>query len=1265
MCAMYREVPLFQQSVVSNKSKSITVSSGGYHAMLLDSKTSEVSGGFRFNDYSDTRPFSHRFIYWRTCQETIYLTEICLNKNDVNYEMKIKFEGSPILSVECYKSSKQPLIMVFVTTTSFHHVSLEIPGSADQLHAEQDSYVHQLNEKLMTDKLHCYAFINDIGQAYPLTACVAHFPDNFCSKIAIAGANSVHLFTLKPEKLKLDVTFVELDYNPLTFSKLIHTLTDTWRKKSHTSQVVTMAFDTRMLADSPQYSFLYTLHRDGALRAWLPCGRCLTTDYLSQYTQGIHTCILRCSRTLLALYFSFQTFSEFVILRPEVAIDSSAGTVSSVVLKKICTVLAPNYDLIDFKLCDQRLWSLWCNAEGETQTLFYKLAARDSADTVKSIWSPVILENTSGKDHSPLEAGMDLKDVYCNLIFQSGLFPDKVITKTLMMFNRNLASISASSTVTKSSMVRLKRYVLTCMESQLQQECASLRQNGLLDEEQIQEMSNRLWEKFYLYCIQYRYESSRPIGLFILHEHCNEATHFVAGVVHKKYVSFFRVCDDIEDAFYAPISQDLFVSDEIFQDTMKNNRETMQLITFLGQIERTLTDEQKHELDSLIHQQQESKDNNLSFAGAVQNQLIVHNLLPAFLQGISDLPGAVKYLLQCVKPVNKNDHLSAWHEDAVSTAYGYYELTCELILTTAKQTIQLRYMLLRNLLLLLHVIQRHCNLHYDVIDAIQSTIRPDTEIMLRCPSSDDFLFAEWLSKNDLHVHIDEYVRLLSNWCEWNSCSRNFIKARSCLALGDTFKALDLLPLSLKGIYTERILKKFLRQDETKQLSSPYATLTDFYLKLIRLFESHGAHDGVLKLVHSGIDSTIQPKHQTMFQSIEFNCHIELGHYEEAYNTLTKNCEPARKKDCLRQLVCLLFSVRRLDILLELPYYGLEQEFTNIIGMNARSADIADCLQYNFLYSYHVNKMNLRKAAFVAYEEGMRNFLECSSLNHLNRHYGCILKCLNSLGVIKESYAWIVQPIIEIAELKKKSATEETVKIIDIKHLDEQLITTHCALQLSMNNDGFKLITSLEPTNLISLMLKCKLYNSALKLARSHVRSMIPTVYENLTNSCITASAFLNSLGTNTASNNSLAWLNDNCVSDVTVVSDSASTAWNYLRYLISQEELDVAADIHLAIVNRILSRCAYVPTWLKYWCFENIPVQFIRAYLCHGQLEEAYEHTIELFRSRFFSSGRFRQHTIFPVTMCDYLLYELEHSSNHEKEKDHIEQYLRIIEVAL
>ncbi|XP_049290582.1 nuclear pore complex protein Nup160 homolog isoform X1 [Anopheles funestus] len=1357
MAEMYREVPVFQQSVGGgSRSKSINISSaGGYHAMLVDSKTSEIAGGFRFDHFIKGVSMLKRFIYWRTIRESIFLTETCLDTNQVSYELKITFEASPILAVECYKSTNSSLLLIFVTTTSIHRVSFEMPSSTDtQLYTEQDSILLQINESMLTDPLHCYTFINDIGPAVPVAATIANSSDNLTSKIAIACANSLHLLGLRIEGARVKVQCSELAHNPLTFSKLIHSITDSWRGKSYTSQVVAMSFDTQTLKE--HQSFLYTLHRNGALRVWLLGGRCLASEYLSKLTQGseteFHTCILRSSGSLVALYFSFQTFSEFVIISPEISMDSVTGNISSVVLKKISTILAPNYDLIDFKLCDERLWTLWCNAEGESQALFYDLSTKDTGIVAQNQWSPIILENISDKEHSSFEVGVDLKDVYCSRIFQSGSFSDKVIRKSLTMFNRNTSNITASSTAINYNMLRLKRYALTCIESQLQQECATMRQNGPLDNDQIQEISNGLWEKFYLYCIQYRFESSRPIGLFICEGVHNEKSLYpcvkFTGIIRKKYVSFFRVCDDLEAAFYFPLCYDNFSPGSSNDSSLKENPEMTILVAFLSEIEQTLTAEQKHKLDSFIHQRRENESSEMyiSFIEATQNKLLIHNLLPAFLQRISNLPRAIETLLQYLTPMHKDDYLSSWQKESsgLLAVCNNYELTSEIVLTTVKQAIQLRYLLLRNLLLLQNMITRHCNFHYYIIDAIQSTIGPDTENILRCyhvmnwiaqtrldidwtkcnkiaitlplnirtsltllqayaitqmnelislsrtthaehtvtsssliqkaniviaficPSSDDFLFGEWLSQNDLHVHVDEYVRLLSNWCEWNSCSRNFIKAKSCLSLGDTSKALDLFPLSLKGIQNERILKKFWCQDENNPIASNCAALTAFYLKLIRLFQKDGAYDGVLKLVHSGIDNTIDPMQQTMFQSIEFSCHIELSHYEEAYNALIKNPEPARKKDCLRQLICLLFSVRRLDILLDLPYYGLEEEFTNIVGMSARSADIADCLQYNFLYSFYAKQMNLRKAAIVAYEEGMRNYLECNSFNHLNRYYCCLMKCLNSLSVIKESYAWIVHPIIEQVEAPT-AIKEDIIDIVDKKRLEEQLITTQCALQLSVYNEGFKLVTSLDAMNLISLLVKRTLYRSALKLARCRMRSMIPTIYEHITSSCIAASFAPEAAGSNfdNTIECGLPWLNDNCLSDLVVLSDSTTTAWNYLRLTLEQENEDLVNDAYLAVFNRILSRCAYIPTWLKKWCFENIPTQFIRAYLRHGRLDEAYEYTIELFKTRFFSTGRFNQHTIFPLSLCEYLLYELETSSEHNMEMQQIEHYLRIIEVVL
>lgn len=160
------------------------------------------------------------------------------------------------------------------------------------------------------------------------------------------------------------------------------------------------------------------------------------------------------------------------------------------------------------------------------------------------------------------------------------------------------------------------------MENQLQLECVSLRQNGPLDEDQIQEISNGLWEKFYLYCMQYRFESSRPIGLFICEKEQKNTSFFNAGIIREKYVSFFRICDGVEVAFFAPIIYDRLWP---IENVLKDEHEMMLLVTFLSEVEQALTMDQKDKLDSFIHQRQgwENNDNNLSLIGAAQHQLLV------------------------------------------------------------------------------------------------------------------------------------------------------------------------------------------------------------------------------------------------------------------------------------------------------------------------------------------------------------------------------------------------------------------------------------------------------------------------------------------------------------------------------------------------------------------------------------------------------------------------------------------------------------------
>lgn len=68
-----------------------------------------------------------------------------------------------------------------------------------------------------------------------------------------------------------------------------------------------------------------------------------------------------------------------------------------------------------------------------------------------------------------------------------------------------------------------------------------------------------------------------------------------------------------------------------------------------------------------------------------------------------------------------------------------------------------------------------------------------------------FVFPEFLLASCQHLQIQEYVRLLHGWCEWNNCSRKFLLGSALLDMGEPYKAYDLLVQAAKGITTDEFM----------------------------------------------------------------------------------------------------------------------------------------------------------------------------------------------------------------------------------------------------------------------------------------------------------------------------------------------------------------------------------------------------------------------------------------------------------------------------
>ena len=265
--------------------------------------------------------------------------------------------------------------------------------------------------------------------------------------------------------------------------------------------------------------------------------------------------------------------------------------------------------------------------------------------------------------------------------------------------------------------------------------------------------------------------------------------------------------------------------------------------------------------------------------------------------------------------------------------------------------------------------------------SLQQTLMPLSTIVsqLIWPVSFNFIFGEWLFSTCQHIIIADYVRLLNSWCEWNICSRQFILAVTLLDSGESGKAYDLFLQSAKGVVKEHFLsEKILKntpyatlseklsdiETDKNQLKVTHQCIAQYYLKVIQLFEQHNALDHIISMAQVAIGLLDKNDPQLpMFQSIVFNNHLQLEHYEEAYHSLIYNAELSRRKDCLRQLVITLFNRKRYDLLMHFPYVGLHEEFENIVESRARSQTMDKNEIYDFLYSFHVNNGNMRKGRF--------------------------------------------------------------------------------------------------------------------------------------------------------------------------------------------------------------------------------------------------------------------------------------------------------------
>ncbi|XP_008559870.1 nuclear pore complex protein Nup160 homolog [Microplitis demolitor] len=537
------------------------------------------------------------------------------------------------------------------------------------------------------------------------------------------------------------------------------------------------------------------------------------------------------------------------------------------------------------------------------------------------------------------------------------------------------------------------------------------------------------------------------------------------------------------------------------------------------------------------------------------------------------------------------------------------------------------------------------------------------------PICGNFVFPEWLLSSCQFILVQDYVRLLSTWCEWNSASRKFILAVSLLELGETSKACDQFLRASGGILTDNFLVSILLDAPDDSSDA----LVQYFLKVIELFEQHGPSKYIIELAETAI--TIAEKDNpnlATLHSIIFTQHLQLGHHKEAYHCLNSNPDAARRSDCLRQLVVTLFERKKLIDLVSFPYVDMYEELERIVVGRARSVDLMENNYYNFLYSFHIEKNNIRKAASVMYEQAMRLSQESHSVPIITRQAQCLLACINALNLVNENYRWIVKPVVDQtypdeANPKKKRSIggkevlhykiKKMVEVLELKDIQNEYYLVDARLKLSKFKSELHTIAQAGAAELIVILSSVGLYTVALNLCDKFNIGKAP-VLENLAAQSLRLSEHEDP--------NAWDWLVLNDVFDITGYgSNITDIAWRLLEKLTIGHEKKDSSELHKAVAKKILQHEAFLPQWLIASYKKRNAAELLRLVLNSGRLLEATDLAVDYINAVL---GEGKEHfgletplvmsgpaVWLPFNTLEVLLSELEHAS--KEDHTYIESY--------
>lgn len=251
--------------------REIKLNIGASHSTLQDIKVQKQAAGFcyRNDDY-----IRNRFIYWRTSDDVLELSENSLDVDLRNKNLRLTFEQAPILAVHINESEDNVTILV-VTISNIHKFQFVHPRRSIGSKGEQNenSIFTTVTHDSVKEPTSFYTISNLLAQNVPHCAACYLSPTSEDAYFAVAHTN--HLLLLQMNCFSGQTGITELK-NFQILPRIFSNLTDAIRGKSNVNDskyVTSIVFDT-----IGGENVLYALYRDNNIRMWSTrTGQCLFT----------------------------------------------------------------------------------------------------------------------------------------------------------------------------------------------------------------------------------------------------------------------------------------------------------------------------------------------------------------------------------------------------------------------------------------------------------------------------------------------------------------------------------------------------------------------------------------------------------------------------------------------------------------------------------------------------------------------------------------------------------------------------------------------------------------------------------------------------------------------------------------------------------------------------------------------------------------------------------------------------------------------------